>query len=103
MRIRTARVCILVLAMALGFCPSLQVAGQVGEAVIGSWEGKLDAPGGGQLTVVFHVERGEDGDLIGTFDSPDQGATGIPLSSATVDDGTLTLVVSGIPGPPTFT
>ena len=78
------------------------MAGQASEAVIGSWEGKLDAPGEGQLTVVFHVTRGEDGDLTGTFDSPDQGATGIPLSSVMFEDGTLTMVVSGIPGPPSF-
>ena len=102
MRIRTTHVCLLVLMMALGFYPPLQVAGQEDEATIGSWEGKLDAPGGGQLTVVFHVTRGEDGDLTGSFDSPDQGATGIPLSSVTFDDGTLTMVVSGIPGPPSF-
>ena len=80
MRVRTVRVFVLVLAMALGFHPPLQVAAQEGEAVIGSWEGKLDAPGGGQLTVVFHVERGEDGDLRGTFDSPDQTAAGLRLA-----------------------
>ena len=103
MGIRTARICTLVLALALAFCPPLQVAGQEGEAVIDSWEGTLDVPGGGRLTVVFHVERGEDGGLTGTFDSPDQGATGIPLSSVTFDDGTLQMVVSGVPGPPSFT
>ena len=102
MRIRTIPLGILMLAMALGFYPPLQVAGQEGEATIGSWEGKLDAPGEGQLTVVFHVARSADGDLTGTFDSPDQGAIGIPLSSVTFEDGTLTMVVSGIPGPPSF-
>ena len=49
-----------------------------------------------------HVGRSADGDLNGTFDSPDQGAIGSPLSSVTFEDGTLTMVVSGIPGPPSF-
>ena len=102
MRIRHTPICILVLAMALALYPPSQVAAQEDEATIGSWEGKLDAPGEGQLTVVFHVARGEDGDLTGTFDSPDQTAAGFALSSVTFEDGTLTMVVSGIPGPPSF-
>ena len=80
----------------------LEVSGQDldDEVVIGRWEGKLEFAGG--ITVVFHVERGEDGGLTGTMDSPDQGATGIPLSSVTFDDGALTMVASSVPGTPTF-
>ena len=99
---RIVRASMLVLAVSLGLSPLLEVSGQDldVEALIGSWEGKLEAAGG--ITVVFHVEHGEDGGLTGTMDSPDQGATGIPLSSVTFDDGTLTLVASSVPGTPTF-
>ena len=36
-----------------------------------------------EIRVVFHVEQGADG-LTATMDSPDQGATGIPVSDVTV-------------------
>lgn len=73
------------------------------EAVIGSWEGLLTISAGTQLTVVFNVARAEDGGLTGTMDSPDQGALGLPISSATFDEGGLTLIASEVPGTPTFT
>lgn len=49
-------------------------------AVIGDWQGALDT-GGGSLRVVLHVSQDKDGKLTGTIDSPDQGATGIAISS----------------------
>ena len=96
---------ILVLAVGLCLYPPVQVSGQdqVDAAVIGSWEGELNIPDGTQLTVVFNVERGEDGGLTGTLESPDQTDIPIPLSSATFVDGRLTLVVSSIQGSPMFT
>ena len=105
MRIQISRASVLVLAVALCLSSALQVSGQDrdDEAVIGSWEGTLTVAAGAQLTVVFNVERSADGGLTGTMESPDQGATGIPISSATFDDGTLTLVASSVPGNPTFT
>jgi hypothetical protein len=92
------------LAVVLGISPAHQVSGQDQdvEAVIGTWEGQLALPGGAQLTVVFTVERSEDGALTGTLGSPDQGAQTAPWSSVTFEEGTLTLVASGVPGSPMF-
>jgi len=64
------------------------------EAVVGSWSGVLKA-GGTELRIVFHVEQGEDG-LTATMDSPDQGATGIPVSGVAVAGDSVTLAVDRI-------
>ena len=48
--------------------------------VLGDWKGTLDT-GRGSLHVVFHLAQDKDGKLTGTMDSPDQGATGIVISS----------------------
>jgi fermentation-respiration switch protein FrsA (DUF1100 family) len=52
--------------------------------VAGTWIGTLDAAGQ-ELTLVFHILRGVDGELSGTMDSPDQGAYGLALSA--VEEG----------------
>lgn len=49
-------------------------------ALAGDWNGALST-GGGSLRVVLHVTQGEDGQLSATVDSPDQGVTGIAVSS----------------------
>lgn len=67
-------------------------------AFAGTWEGKLDA-GIMQLRIVLHLQDDGEGGFTGTMDSPDQGATGIPLSQVTAeDDGTLTVSVASIGG-----
>lgn len=63
----------------------------------GIWQGTLRA-GAAELTIVFHVQRAEDGSLAATMDSPDQGATGIPVSQASFVDGVLTLEVAAVGG-----
>ncbi len=50
-------------------------------AVVGDWEGGLDAGMQGKLRVVLHVTQGKDGGLTATLDSPDQKATGIPVTT----------------------
>ncbi|MCS3664304.1 alpha/beta hydrolase family protein [Salinibacter ruber] len=66
------------------------------EGVVGSWTGTLDA-GTAELRIVFHIERGSDG-RTATMDSPDQGATGIPVSDVTVVGDSVTLAVDRIAG-----
>lgn len=66
-------------------------------AFIGSWAGALQV-GGAELRVVFHIEQAESGSLTATMDSPDQGATGIPVSRVAVAGDSLTLVVGTISG-----
>ena len=49
-------------------------------AVVGDWEGALDAGNGHSLRVVAHFAQAKDDSLTGTLDSPDQGATGIAIT-----------------------
>lgn len=82
---------LLLLAGPLAFLPSQPLRAQEAPragAFVGAWHGVLDA-GAVRLRLVFHVTAGEGGTLAGTMDSPDQGATGIPASSVTVEGRTL--------------
>ena len=49
----------------------------------GIWQGTLDA-GGAKLRLVLKVSKKSDGTFSATLDSPDQGATGIPLDVITL-------------------
>ena len=62
--------------------------------ILGDWNGVLDVQGM-QLTVIFHLME-ENGYLKGTMDSPDQGAKGIPMESATYENGVLTIKASSM-------
>lgn len=62
----------------------------------GNWEGKLDA-GGTALRMVVRITE-EGGKLYGKMDSPDQGATGIPIQSVTTSGDTVMLDMSNIGG-----
>ena len=57
-------------------------------AVVGDWNGALNT-GSGSLKVVIHVAQDKDGKLTATMDSPDQGATGIAISSITYKEPAL--------------
>lgn len=57
----------------------------------GAWKGTLEVQGM-EIPLVFHLDR-EGEAYTATMDSPSQGATGIPVDEATLQDGTLTLVV----------
>ncbi len=72
----------------IGFI-SLAVAGQ---DITGQWNGLLKVQGT-QLRVVFHVSQADNG-YSATMDSPDQGATDIPVTSTSFEDSTLNLVVA---------
>ena len=65
--------------------------------VIGSWEGKLRTPGG-QLRIVLHISVNIEGNLESTLDSPDQGATGIPVTTTTFENGKLLVAATSIGG-----
>lgn len=75
-------------------------AGQVQPAasdIGGAWEGKLDA-GGVSLRIVFHITKSADGKYTATMDSPDQGATGLPVTSVEIDGRKMTLKAVQIGG-----
>lgn len=60
-----------------------------GQDIAGDWNGILNVQGT-QLKLVFHIQQTDSG-YSATFDSPDQGAMGIPFSAAALDDSTLRL------------
>ena len=62
--------------------------------ITGSWNGKAEF-GLRSLRLVFHIERTAGG-YSATMDSPDQGAKGIPASSASFERDTLRIAVSQI-------
>jgi len=62
--------------------------------VTGQWNGVLSVQGI-NLRIVFHVNQVGDG-YTATMDSPDQGASGIPVTSATFKDMKLSLAIPNI-------
>ncbi len=53
------------------------------------WKGKLAAGAGIELRVVVRLAKTESGELLGTFESPDQGAQKLKLSTVTLDKSRL--------------
>lgn len=67
-------------------------------AILGSWSGPLVVGPGIELRLVFHIEADQEGRLTATMDSPDQGATGIPIQEVTYAEGELELDLPQIQG-----
>lgn len=65
--------------------------------VIGDWQGALDT-GGGSLRLVVHIAQDKSSNLTATLDSPDQGTTGIEVSSITFKSPDLHFEVTRIGG-----
>jgi len=65
--------------------------------ITGDWNGTLHA-NGTELRLVLHISKNSDGSLKATLDSVDQGANGIPVSSATLKDSKLSLNVQAVQG-----
>jgi fermentation-respiration switch protein FrsA (DUF1100 family) len=68
-----------------------------GQSVIGDWQGSL-AVGGSGLRVVFHFTQTSAGALHATFDSLDQDAKGIAVSSVTLKGSKLSLASAAVNG-----
>jgi len=66
-------------------------------SIEGIWEGKLKVPGT-ELRIVFKISKNSDGTLTATLDSPDQGATDIPVEEVIFIDNTLRLEVKSAGG-----
>jgi pimeloyl-ACP methyl ester carboxylesterase len=60
--------------------------------VEGEWQGTLEIAGVGKLRLVVKLKR-QAGRLTGALDSPDQGATDLPLSDVTYADRVLRFVL----------
>ena len=63
----------------------------------GDWVGAISL-GGTELRVVFRLQTDAESDLTGTMDSPDQGATAIPIGQVLVNEDTLRLRIPSIAG-----
>lgn len=72
------------------------LAQQPASTIVGSWSGTLQA-GGAKLRLVFHISN-TNGTLSATMDSPDQGATGIPVSSVRLVQDSVYLDIQAIRG-----
>jgi pimeloyl-ACP methyl ester carboxylesterase len=66
---------------------------QTAPPITGDWAGALSV-GGTQLHLIVHITSTPDAVLHATLDSVDQGVNGIPVSSITLKDGTLTLDIA---------
>jgi fermentation-respiration switch protein FrsA (DUF1100 family) len=65
--------------------------------ITGDWNGTLNT-GMGELRLVLHFMKNPDSSWKATLDSVDQGARGIPVSSATLKDSKLNLKVDAVNG-----
>lgn len=72
---------------------ALSLSVEAMSALAGAWRGQL-----GPLNVVFRFETAAGGQAVGFLDSPSQGATGIPITTATFADGNLVFEVPAVRG-----
>jgi uncharacterized protein len=72
----------------------LLMTGLKAQDVSGDWHGVLDVMGT-QLTLVFHIQKSDTGSSA-TFDSPDQGALGIPFTTVEYTDDKLIMRATNI-------
>lgn len=70
-----------ILLFSVLLCPVLSFAQS--PKIIGDWKGTISF-GGQTLTLLLHLKHGTDNAIDGTLDSPDQGATGIPLDTSKI-------------------
>jgi pimeloyl-ACP methyl ester carboxylesterase len=72
----------------------LTTAATAQSPLTGIFQGTLHA-GAANLRIVFHIASTPTG-LSSTLDSPDQGATGLPTTSTTLTDSTLTIAADNL-------
>ena len=66
---------------------------QAQSAFVGKWEGTLVVEGM-KMNVAFNISQAADGTLTATFDSPDQGASGIKCDNVAASDSTITIKIN---------
>ncbi len=76
---------------------AVPLAGQAEPDLTGTWEGTLTIPSGAQVTVIFRIESAAEG-WDATWDSPDQGAVGLPAGTPVLQEGELTIPLPVIQG-----
>ena len=73
----------------VGFAPGW-VAAQDDKGVEGNWQGVLKVTPQIELRITLEIAKGKEGSLSGTWGSPDEGLTKLPMASIALKDGTLT-------------
>jgi hypothetical protein len=68
-----------------------------GQQITGNWQGMLVA-GPQKIKVVFHIRRDSSNVYHSAFDSPDQGALGIPCSETNIKADSLEMLIKAIQG-----
>ncbi|MBI3447702.1 MAG: hypothetical protein HY049_02090 [Acidobacteria bacterium] len=81
-RFRNVRLAFALVSSLFGMLGLAAAGSSAAADVAGDWVGVLDT-GHGSLHVVIHVTDGKDGSLSATMDSPDQGVTGLVITSIT--------------------
>ncbi len=82
---------VLISCCATAFAAIQDAAAQSGvsnQSIEGGWEGTLDF-GGAKLRLVLKVSKAADGSLTAKADSPDQGATDLPVDTISLKDGAV--------------
>ncbi len=74
---------------------SAGIVAQAPRDITGSWTGPLEV-GGISLRIVFHVTRDSTGAWTSKLDSPDQGATGLPVAETLVSGDSVRFVVRAL-------
>jgi len=64
------------------------------DAITGQWDGVLSIQGT-NMRLVFHINKTVES-YVSTMDSPDQGATGIPVATTTFDGSKLSLAIPNL-------
>ena len=67
------------------------------EKIIGDWSGNLEVPGM-KLPLVFHLFLDDDGDLVATMDSPNQGAFGIAATKVLLKEYEVVIKFASVAG-----
>jgi hypothetical protein len=92
----------IVIAFAIfGLAAAGAVQAQDANPFLGAWKGKISIAGQ-ELEIGLNFQLDEAKKITGTFDSISQGAFGLALSAIEIKDKTITFMLSGVPGDPTF-
>jgi hypothetical protein len=81
----------------IGLASGLAGIALYAQNIIGDWHGTLKA-GGAELRLNLHITKGDNDSLKATLDSVDQGANGIPVTSASLHDSMLKLTIDAVQG-----
>jgi uncharacterized protein len=103
MKTITSRVVVffLIIVSFLSFNSSISAASKLNpdpdSLIVGTWLGNLKIQTI-SLRIIFHINTDSVGAFTGTLDSPDQGATGIPLTGVSYKDENVKFEVGSIKG-----